>query len=59
MAVADPCNDPSTLQAKARFFNGPYRRVVLDGVGHFPQRQALDAVARALLSLLSDGTSRR
>lgn len=44
----DPCNDPATSEGKERFFAGAYERVVLDGVGHFPQREAADAVARAI-----------
>src|SRR5262249_12431497 len=35
---ADTCNHPSTSSGRERFFNGRYERVVLDGVGHFPQR---------------------
>ncbi len=37
---ADPCNAPSTSARREVNFAGPYRRVVLDGVGHFPQRTA-------------------
>ena len=35
-----------------RWFTGPYRRLVLDGVGHFPPREAPEAVAAALTSHL-------
>jgi pimeloyl-ACP methyl ester carboxylesterase len=41
----DPCNDPTTSENKERFFRSIYKRVVLDGIGHFPQRQAPEAVA--------------
>jgi pimeloyl-ACP methyl ester carboxylesterase len=48
----DPCNDPSTSEGKGHLFSGPYRRVLLEGVGHFPQREAPDAVAASLLNFL-------
>jgi pimeloyl-ACP methyl ester carboxylesterase len=44
----DPCNEPATSEGKERFFTGGYERLVLEGVGHFPQREAADAVARAI-----------
>ncbi|CDG84984.1 alpha/beta fold hydrolase [Janthinobacterium agaricidamnosum] len=47
----DTCNHPDSSKDRERFFSGPYRRLVLDGVGHFPQREAPLAVARAILSL--------
>ncbi len=48
---ADMCNHPDTSAGKERFFRGAYRRVVLDGVGHFPQREAPAAVAAEILAL--------
>jgi pimeloyl-ACP methyl ester carboxylesterase len=48
----DPCNEPASSAGKERFFTGPYRRVVLDGVGHFPQREAADAVVAAIVPFL-------
>ncbi|MET2829266.1 alpha/beta fold hydrolase [Mesorhizobium shangrilense] len=50
---ADPCNDPSTSEGKEQFFTGPYRRFVVDGAGHFPQREAPTVVANALVPFLS------
>ena len=50
---ADPCNDPSTSEGKEALFKGPYERIVLDGVGHFPQRQAPQAVADNLVGFLA------
>ncbi|MBB5896542.1 alpha/beta fold hydrolase [Kutzneria kofuensis] len=47
--AADRCNDPATSAGKESFFTGRYQRVLLDGVGHFPQREAPDAVARHIL----------
>jgi len=48
----DRCDPPSASQGQERWFSGPYRRLVLDGVGHFPTREAPDAVAAALTSHL-------
>ncbi len=48
----DRCDAPSTSEGQAPWFIGPYRRLVLDGVGHFPAREAPDAVAAALTSHL-------
>jgi pimeloyl-ACP methyl ester carboxylesterase len=50
--AADTCNHPDTSAGKERFFSGPYRRELLEGVGHFPQREAPEAVAAALLRFL-------
>jgi pimeloyl-ACP methyl ester carboxylesterase len=50
---ADPCNDPSTSENKESFFTSSYKRIVLDGVGHFPQRAAAGPVAKALIEFLS------
>ena len=49
---ADSVNLPASSAGKEAFFRGPYRREVLPGVGHFPQREAPAAVAKALLELL-------
>ena len=51
---ADPVNEPATSEGKERLFSGPYRRVVLPGVGHFPQRQAGEAVAKLLVEFLTE-----
>lgn len=50
--AADTVNHPETSAGKERFFSGPYQRRVLEGVGHFPQREAPAAVAAALLEFL-------
>lgn len=52
---ADGANHPDTSAGKERSFTGPYRRVVLDGIGHFPQREAPQAVARELIEFLGAG----
>ncbi|MFF7395855.1 alpha/beta fold hydrolase [Achromobacter sp. NPDC008082] len=46
---ADACNQPATSEGKEGFFSGGYERRVLDRVGHFPQREAPQAVADAIL----------
>jgi pimeloyl-ACP methyl ester carboxylesterase len=50
---SDPCNDPSTSEGKEPFFTSGYSRLVLDGVGHFPQREAPDDVAIAITDFLN------
>jgi pimeloyl-ACP methyl ester carboxylesterase len=45
---ADAANDVSTSDGRERSFSGPYRRIVLDGVGHFPSREAPQAVGQAI-----------
>jgi pimeloyl-ACP methyl ester carboxylesterase len=40
---ADQCNDPSTSEGRESLFRGRYQRVVLDGLGHFPQRESHEA----------------
>jgi pimeloyl-ACP methyl ester carboxylesterase len=51
---ADACNDPVSSANRERLFSGPYQRIVLDGVGHFPGREAPDAVGRAIATWLSE-----
>lgn len=40
----DACNHPDSSADKEQFFTGPYRRVLLDGIGHFPQREAPQSI---------------
>jgi pimeloyl-ACP methyl ester carboxylesterase len=49
---ADMCDPPSESDSHDRFFSGFYRRVLLDGVGHFPAREAPNEVASEMLSHL-------
>mgnify|MGYP003648024582 CR=1 FL=1 len=50
--AADPCVPASASENKDQLFTNSYRRIVLDGVGHFPQRQAAKEVAAHIKSLI-------
>ena len=50
---ADACNDPATSADRDRFFTARYERIVLDGVGHFPSREAPAAVSAAIIRFLA------
>ena len=52
----DPCNEPSTSENKDELFTGFYRRVLLPGLGHFPQRERPEAVLEELLPFLVKST---
>jgi pimeloyl-ACP methyl ester carboxylesterase len=45
---ADTCNHPDSSLGRERLFSGPYRRELLDGIGHFPHREAPKDVADAI-----------
>ncbi len=49
---ADPVALPQGSEGKEGSFCGPYERVVLDGLGHFLQRQGPEAVLGRLLPFL-------
>ena len=42
----------ASTEGKERYFTAGYTRQVLPGVGHFPSREAPEAVTRALLAHL-------
>jgi pimeloyl-ACP methyl ester carboxylesterase len=44
----DRCDEPAGSAGQERYFSGGYERVLLDGVGHFPHREAPEAVAHAI-----------
>ncbi|MBB5423685.1 pimeloyl-ACP methyl ester carboxylesterase [Paraburkholderia sp. JPY158] len=46
---ADTCNHPDSSSGRESYFLGRYQRKVLDGVGHFPQREAPQEVADSIL----------
>jgi pimeloyl-ACP methyl ester carboxylesterase len=48
--AADSCNAPDSSASREHFFKGRYTRQILDGVGHFPQRESPQQVARAILA---------
>ena len=50
---ADGVTLAATTDGKDQYFSGGYRRVVLDGVGHFPTREKPDAVNKVLLEFLN------
>ena len=54
----DGVNPPATADAVADKFTGPFERVMIEGVGHFPQRERPAEVARLLMSLLGPATPR-
>ena len=43
--ASDFCDAPSESEGLDRFFSAGYQRILLDGVGHFPHREAADVVA--------------
>ncbi|HEY2754504.1 MAG TPA: alpha/beta hydrolase [Pseudolabrys sp.] len=50
---ADRVTLPASTEGKEKNFTGDYARRVLDGVGHFPTREAADAVNTLLLAFLA------
>ncbi len=50
--AADGANDPETSAGKDHLFCGGYERRLLDGVGHFPAREAAAVVSTELLRFL-------
>jgi pimeloyl-ACP methyl ester carboxylesterase len=48
----DTCDEPSSSEGLDVYFTGGYRRIVLDQIGHFPPREAPDAVADAIIEHL-------
>ncbi len=50
--IEDRCELLETTDGAEEHFTAPYRRILLAGVGHFPQREAPDQTAAALLDHL-------
>jgi len=51
----DFCDEPASSEGMEGHFTGGYKRVVLDGVGHFPPREAPDKVADLVIAHLRAG----
>lgn len=49
---ADTVNHPSMSEGKERFFQNQYKRALLPGIGHFPQRENPALIVEALLEFL-------
>lgn len=52
--AADSCDAPSESEGQEHLFTAGYRRILLEGVGHFPHREAPQPVAEAILQLLEE-----
>jgi pimeloyl-ACP methyl ester carboxylesterase len=50
--ASDYCDTSKESEGQDKFFTGGYRRLLLEGVGHFPHREAPDKVADAVIDLL-------
>jgi pimeloyl-ACP methyl ester carboxylesterase len=51
---ADACDLPACSADQAEYFTGPYERVVVKGVGHFPHREEPKTIARLLIRQLAE-----
>jgi pimeloyl-ACP methyl ester carboxylesterase len=49
---SDYCDEPASSAGQDRYFTGGYRRIVIDGAGHFPHREAPAEVTGAVLAHL-------
>jgi pimeloyl-ACP methyl ester carboxylesterase len=49
---SDFCDDPKESENLDQYFTGGYLRLLLEGVGHFPHREAPNRVADAIIQLL-------
>ncbi|WP_250477455.1 MULTISPECIES: alpha/beta fold hydrolase [unclassified Caballeronia] len=49
----DSCDEPASSEGQDVYFPAGYRRVIVDGAGHFPLREASDAVADAVIAHLT------
>lgn len=47
--AADTCNHPDSSSGRESLFCGRYERHLLQGVGHFPQREASEEVSKEIL----------
>lgn len=49
---SDFCDRTEAADGQERYFSNGYRRIILEGVGHFPHREAPAAVLKEVLELL-------
>lgn len=49
MGSEDGCIGPAMAEGEERFFEGPFRREVIPGVGHFMQLERPEAIARRVI----------
>jgi hypothetical protein len=49
----DSVSLPKTSEGKEHFFNRHYERKLLPKIGHFPQRENPDLIARELIDFLN------
>jgi len=50
--ASDSCVEPSSSAHQEHYFTGPYQRLVLEGIGHFPQRERHAEVASQIVDWL-------
>lgn len=51
---ADRVNPPETSAGREHFFTGRYQRIVCDGIGHFPQREAPESISDEVIRFLGE-----
>lgn len=51
---ADRVNPPETSAGREHFFTGRYQRIVCDGIGHFPQREAPERTSDEIIRFLRE-----
>jgi pimeloyl-ACP methyl ester carboxylesterase len=49
---ADWCDEPASSEGLDAYFSAGYRRLMVDGVGHFPLRESPTIVAQAIIEHL-------
>ncbi len=52
--AADTCDMPASSRHQETYFSRGYRRLLLEGVGHFPHREASETVAEAIATFFAE-----
>ena len=52
--AADRCDMPASSEHQEMHFSRGYRRLLLEGVGHFPHREASETVAEAIAAFFAE-----